>query len=527
MIVETAIALILIFGVLVLCHELGHFATAKLVGIRVEELAFGFGPRLLTLFRRNETDYTIRLVPAGGFVRLAGMEPGQEDVPDGFQAQPISRRMLVVFAGPLMSFLLAVVAFLFVGVYWGFPDLSLPEARVGQVNPKTEAARIGLRAGDRILQIDGDEIKRGRQMIDYIHRRPGRKVRLLVERRGSRFVKVGTPQWNVMYLGATWSFMLRERALVENLGEHSAARRAGIMPNDVLLSIDGRRILSGPDMVRAVRAKANQEVALELLRAGKHVTVKAKPDIQWVSLAGARWGFPGGVAESGDGAIRSTTTAGRAGVRQGDWIHSINGVEIKTGEQMLDIIRSSRSKGRSPEIAVKREGLEEPIRFRPTPEDIAAMRFGYYDTVGLLGFLPAPTLVRAGFGESVARGLREFGQRVAYLVRVLTSKQIASDVGGPVMIARATASSVALGPYYVVDMAGMLSLSLAFINLIPIPILDGGLIAILIIEAIRRKRLTPQQAQAVALVGFTTVLLLAVLIVYLDIFRITEGLVPQ
>jgi len=79
----------------------------------------------------------------------------------------------------------------------------------------------------------------------------------------------------------------------------------------------------------------------------------------------------------------------------------------------------------------------------------------------------------------------------------------------------------------VVDMAGMLSLSLAFINLIPIPVLDGGFIVILIIEAIRRKRLSPQQAQAVTLAGFTTIVVLAVLILYLDIFRISQGLVPQ
>ena len=527
MIVETTIALVLIFGVLVLCHELGHFATAKLGGIRVEELAFGFGPRLVRLFRKNGTDYTIRLVPAGGFVRLAGMEPGQENIPDGFQAQPVWKRMLVILAGPLMSFLLAVAAFLFVGLYWGFPDLSLPEARVGQVNPKTEAARIGLRTGDRILEIDGIKISRGSQMTEYIHRRPGRRIKLVVERRGTRLTKVGTPQWNVMYLGAAWSFMRRERALVESVGDSSAAKKAGVMPDDALLSIDGRSILGGRAMIGAIASKGNQEVTIELLRAGTHVTIKAKPDIQWVRLAGFKWGFPGAMAESRDGPVGRSTTAAKAGVRRGDWIVRVDGVPIKTGEQMLEAVRSARRAGRSPEILVKREGLTDPIRLKPTAEDIAAMRAGYYDAIGLLGFLPAPTLVKAGFGESVGRGLHEFGERTSYLLRVLTSKQIATDVGGPVMIAKATASSVALGPYYVVDMAGMLSLSLAFINLVPIPILDGGLIVILIIEAIRRKRLTPQQAQAVALAGFAVVLLLAVVIVYLDIFRITGGLVPQ
>ncbi|MCX8052548.1 MAG: PDZ domain-containing protein, partial [Armatimonadetes bacterium] len=404
---------------------------------------------------------------------------------------------------------------------------NLPENRVGQVNPQTEAARINLKAGDRILEINGIKIERGRDMTEYIHQRPGPKLTLVVEPRGRRMTKVGTPQWNVMYLGAFWSFMRRDRALVENVGEHSAAQKAGILPGDVLLSINGRPVLGGPAMVGAIRSAENRPVTIELLRAGRRVTVKANPDIQWIQLGGVRWGFPGGFVETSDSMISSDTPAGRAGVRRGDKVKSVNGVEIRTGEHMLKIFRAIQNQKRLPVILVTREGVNKPIRVTLTKADYERMQVGYYETIGLLGFLPAPTLVRAGFGESIDRGLREFGQRVVYLLRVLTSRQIAKDVGGPVMIAKATASSVALGPYYVVDMTGMLSLSLAFINLIPIPVLDGGLLVILIIEAIRRKRLTPQQAQAVALLGFTTIVLLAVLIVYMDVFRIMRGLVPQ
>jgi len=508
-------------------HELGHFAVGKLMGIRVEEFAFGFGPRLVTMFRRHGTEYTIHLLPLGGFVRLTGMEPGQENIPDGFQAQPIWKRTLVVLAGPVMSFLLAVAALVFIGVYWGFPNLNLPENRVGQVNPKTEAARMDLRAGDRIIEIDGIKIGQGKDMTDYIHDRPGRQLTLVVERRGRTWTKVGRPQWTIMYLGATWSFMRRDRALADSVGEHSAAKKAGILPDDVLLSIDGRRIVGGQAMADAIKLDGGREITLGLLRAGKHVAVEVRPDIQWLSLAGAKWGFPGGIAQSGDGDIRPGSIAGKAGVRRGDWIVSVNGAEVQTGEQMIEALRAGRQGGRSPAILVTRAGLDTPVAVRPTPADYAGMRAGHYDTLGLFGFLPAPTLVKAGFAESVDRGLREFGQRAVYLLGVLTSKRIAEDVGGPVMIAKATAWSVALGPYYVVDMAGMLSLSLAFINLIPIPVLDGGFIVILIIEAIRRKRLSPQQAQAVTLAGFTTIVVLAVLILYLDIFRISQGLVPQ
>ncbi len=525
--VETTIVLVLIFGVLVTFHELGHFVVAKLGGIRVEEFAFGFGPRLITLFKRRGTDYTLHLLPIGGFVKLTGMEPGQEDIPDGFQAQAIWKRALVVLAGPGMSFVLAVAALVFVGVYWGFPNLSLPENRVGQVKPKTEAARIDLRAGDRILEIDGIKIGQGRDMTHYIHDRPGRQITLLVERRGSKLMKVGTPQWTISYLGATWSFMRQNRAVVEGVAQRCAAKKAGIQPDDVLVSIDGRGIFGGLAMVDAIKSNGTREVTLELMRGGKRVAVKARPDVRWVSLAGVKWEFPGGVAGSLNGDIRQDSTAGKAGVRPSDWIVSVGGSKVETGEQLLNALRTGWQQDRLPAIRVTREELGAPIEVKPTAEDYATVRTGYYDAVGLLGFLPAPTLEKVGFAESLDRGVKEFLQRAVYLLGILTSKRIAKDVGGPVMIAKATAWSVALGPYYVVDMVGMLSLSLAFINLIPIPILDGGHVVILIIEAIRRKRLSPQQAQAVTLAGLTTIILLAVLILYLDIFRIMQGLVPQ
>lgn len=530
MVVETVVALILVFGTLVLFHELGHFIAARLVGIRVEEFAFGWGPRLLRLLRHNGTEYTIHIFPLGGFVKLAGMEPGQEDVVDGFQAQPVWKRAVVVFAGPLMSLVLAVVAIIFVGVYWGFPNLDSPENRVGQVYPQTEARRIGLQAGDRIVRIDNLTIKHGKQMTQYIHDRPGRKVRLYIERDGKQIVKEATPQWVVSYLGATWSFMLRDRAQVESVADGSEARRCGIEVEDVLLAINNRAIHGGQSMIDAVERAGTRRVNLLLMRNGRRTIVEAKPDIQWVTFAGAKWVFPGGVVEGGeDGVdISPDSTVGRAGVRRGDRILSIDGTRVKTGEEFLQAIHEAvRKKRKTVRVLVEQEDTTNPVVIFPTTRECISVRHGYFDALGLLGFMPAPSLEKAGFGESVVRGFREFGERTVYLLRVLTSKRVAQDVGGPVMIAKVTASSVRLGVYYVVDMAAMLSLSLAVINLVPIPVLDGGHLLILLIEAVRRKRLSPQHVQAIMLAGFTTIVILIILVVYLDVFRIVQGLVPQ
>jgi len=528
LVLETAIALVFIFAVLVMFHELGHFIAARAVGIRVEEFALGFGPKLIRLFKRGDTEYTIHPVPLGGFVKLAGMEPGEEDIPDGFQAQTRWKRALVIFAGPFASFVLAVVVFLFVGVYFGFPDLTKPANRVGMVNPETEAARIGLRAGDWVIRIDGTRITNGRQMTNIIHASPGKNIRLVIKRDDRNIVKVGTAQWMISYLGASWSFMLTNHAKVESVFGNSPAKRAGIQPEDELVSINGRRIIGGREMVEAIEAARDMEVTIKLMRDGKPVIVKAKPNIEWVRFAGVKWGFPGAIAQEDVSKIR-----------RGDKLISVNGRIIKSG---LDLASISQSLGYG--NAVKKTPDSKlryiELKLRRTDKFKAAktvtvrvkdshskVEIGYYDAIGLLGFLPEPTLVRAGIGESVARGLSDTGQKALLLIRVLTSKEIKESVGGPLMIASVTKSAVALGPYWILSTLAGLSLSLAFINLIPIPILDGGHLMIIAVEAVRRKRITKEQMQVVQAIGLAMIALLFVFVMLADIAKFAGGKVPQ
>ena len=526
MILETTIALIIIFAILVIFHELGHFTAAKLVGIRVEEFALGFGPRLLRLFKKGDTEYTIHPVPLGGFVKLAGMEPNEVDIPDGFQAQAIWKRALVIFAGPFASFLLAVIVFVLVGLYWGFPNPSQPEDRVGMVQPQTEAARIGLKAGDRILEIDGIRITHGKQMTDIIHSKPGKRITLLVERNGDKLTKVAHPRWMVQYLGASWSFMSGDQAVVEGIAESSAAKKAGIRTSDKLISINGKKIIGGAEMVAAIEINKDKKAKIELERNKKRVTFEVDPSIFIVRFMGVEWKFPGSYVEVDKGEIDPNSPAGKAGIKLYDQLVSINGKKITTGEQMIKAIRSNESRLH---IAVNREGEPKPVHItaRLTANDYAKIETDLYDQLGLLGFQPLPSLEKVGFGESVTRGLQGTWNIGVQVLQTLTSKRIKDEVGGPVMIARVTASSVALGPYWVMVMLGSLSMSLAIINLIPLPVVDGGHLAILAVEAIRRKRLSQELMQAWTLVGIVILVGIVVLVLWSDIFKITQGLAPQ
>ncbi|MGI9860392.1 RIP metalloprotease RseP [Moorella naiadis] len=202
----TIILALIMFSILVLVHEGGHFLAAKRAGIKVEEFAVGMGPALLQ-GKWGETVYTLRAFPLGGFNRMAGMEGPNLGDPRGFNRQPVYKRMGVIGAGSGMNFLLALVLFIMVFMVIGIPaDVNV----VGRVEPGMPAAQAGLSPGDRILQVDNIPISTWREMVDLINKHPGEKLTLLVERGGQqRQVTLTTtrdPQSGVglIGIGPTW-----------------------------------------------------------------------------------------------------------------------------------------------------------------------------------------------------------------------------------------------------------------------------------------------------------------------------------
>jgi len=155
--VLTIAAAVFVFGLLVLVHELGHFATAKWTGMRVDEFAIGFGPRLFS-YKKGETVYSIRAVPLGGFNDIAGMDPANNDAGSrGYCEKPVLHRMIVILAGSVMNFILPIV--LFFGIFY-FAGVSTPnpDPVFGQVMAGKPAAEAGLQAGDRVISVNGQPI---------------------------------------------------------------------------------------------------------------------------------------------------------------------------------------------------------------------------------------------------------------------------------------------------------------------------------------------------------------------------------
>ncbi|MGQ9738426.1 MAG: RIP metalloprotease RseP [Armatimonadota bacterium] len=192
---QTLFYFLLTIGVLVVAHEFGHFIVAKWCGMRVEEFAVGFGPKWIVLARRGETEYTIRPIPLGGFVKIAGMESHDEEPPPPgtFFSKPIWQRNAVVLAGPIFSLLLGYIIFSILGMTVGL-EIGKPLNRVAQVIPGSEAERMGLKMGDVIVEINKEPIRDGEHMMQVIHNSPGKRLFLRVKRDGDLILLSGVPK---------------------------------------------------------------------------------------------------------------------------------------------------------------------------------------------------------------------------------------------------------------------------------------------------------------------------------------------
>ena len=196
----TVAAAIFVFGLLVLVHELGHFVTAKLTGMRVDEFAIGFGPKLLSR-QYGETAYSIRAIPLGGFNDIAGMDPENNDAGErGYCEKSILRRMIVILAGSGMNLLLPVFIFFGVFLATGVQTPNVEDPVLGEVISGRPAAEAGLQAGDRVLAIDGTPITTWKEIVSTIDAEakeaPDTPLTFTIERNGETMTRDVTPKYD-------------------------------------------------------------------------------------------------------------------------------------------------------------------------------------------------------------------------------------------------------------------------------------------------------------------------------------------
>ncbi|MGN0941658.1 MAG: RIP metalloprotease RseP [Selenomonadaceae bacterium] len=217
----TVLASILVFAFLVLIHEFGHFILAKSTGMRVDEFAIGFGPRLVS-YKYGETVYSIRIVPLGGFNDIAGMDPEENDAGDrGYCEKPLLSRIVVILAGPFMNLLLPVFIFFMLFMCVGISTPStLPE--IGDVMPDKPAAVAGLQSGDVIDRINGIDVKTWNDLTDIIVAEGNTPMNVEYHRGDEHLSTTLVPAYDKSaqkpMIGITNATELRQPGLIEAIG---------------------------------------------------------------------------------------------------------------------------------------------------------------------------------------------------------------------------------------------------------------------------------------------------------------------
>jgi regulator of sigma E protease len=226
----TIITSLIVLAVIILVHEWGHFIACRSAGIEVEEFSIGFGPKLFAINNRSgrsaeemagKTEFSLRLFPLGGFVRMAGSEPDDLENPAGFNMASPWQRIKVLAAGPFMNFVLAVVIFVFAFTLIGIPQPD-NQAVVGNVVEGKPAAEAGLKAGDRVVEIDGQSIATWDQMVDIIQSTPrGNTLEITVNRDGKPMEFSIQPEYNqstqTSILGVSASVVFQKMGLWEGI----------------------------------------------------------------------------------------------------------------------------------------------------------------------------------------------------------------------------------------------------------------------------------------------------------------------
>ena len=193
------ISFIIVFSVVILAHEFGHYFFSRRAGIKILELGLGFGPRLAG-FVKEKTLYSLNILPLGGFIRIAGINPEEETKDDQYSAEESymgkkpAQKFLSVFGGPLFNILLAFVIFYIMFVFTGIPkDIS---NEIAAVSPGSVAASAGMKTGDRIIGLSGKKIVKVTDAVDVIHKSAGKTLALKIERGGKILTMNVVPQLN-------------------------------------------------------------------------------------------------------------------------------------------------------------------------------------------------------------------------------------------------------------------------------------------------------------------------------------------
>ncbi len=553
---------ILLIGVLIFVHEFGHFVFAKLFSVKVLRFSLGFGPALLR-FRRKETEYVVAWLPLGGFVSMLGSDPAEE-VPEedrhrAYFARPLWQRFLIASAGPLFNLVFPVtIYFLFY-----YSHATLPPATVGAVFPNTPAARAGLRPGDRIVRIGSEEITYWLDLQGTVAEAAGRELELEIERDGERISTTIVPDETVLVsrLGrkrtvgriGIASHYLGPRLGV--LGEHSPASLAGLRTWDRVKAVDGEPITRWFELERALARAAGSTLTLELARPvpkaedgggdgddkaeetepaePPETTLSVTVDVPEDGRLSSLGLYPGEffVAEVGEG-----SPAARAGLRRGDMLVATDDVVCPTWDVCIGWMLRQPNEPHvvtwidhlAPErgLQVARVDVEVETRIGEYKEEQRIPVVGLKNRSPLIPEARIENRRRLSYAvvRSVEKNLEVVAVTVYGFLMIVRGDISTKSLGGPIMIYNIAGKAAEKGWDEYLWVMALISINLGIINLLPIPMLDGGHIVFVAIEAVKRRPLSLRSRAIATYVGLSMLIFLMLFAFKNDIERYWEDI---
>ena len=537
--IKAAFLAIIPLGFLIFIHELGHFYAAKRCGIKVNTFSVGFGPKLVGI-QRGETEYKISWLPFGGYVQMEGENPSEQTgAPGEFASASVGNRAFVVAAGPVVNLLFGVLVYWLVfaaglnteaarliGGLTGMPLGEEETVQIGWVADDGAGAAGGITPGDILVSVNGDPIRHWSTLQTRVFTSANKTLEFVVERDGTHQTLFVKPHAIPSARGDLGEIRVSDgnTTIVNQVKAGSLAAQAGIQVGDVIESINGERIHSLPYFGYDVwhplanwideKRKAlyhnineNREVLVLGIRRSDETFTLEMP-VNWRVIA----------------TVQEESIAEKAGIQNGDVLTTINGEPVNETTLYSKIAAMANQ---PIEIRLMRKGISKQVILPSATPSVEAdpeeVMFGLVWWTSLSGMqltAKKPPLPEYGPFAALGKGVEAtwltFTAVGRTLQQLIGGEVSPKHLAGPIGIASATNSMFSrLGLSSVIFFIGFISINLCIVNLLPIPIADGGQLLFFAVEKIRGKPM-PRKAQEI--VQQVSIILLIALFLYITWF---------
>lgn len=544
-----------LLGLLIFVHELGHFLVAKYFGVKVEVFSLGFGKKVFQ-FQKGDTNYCISIVPLGGYVKMYGDDP-TADIPEqgrhlSFLHKPVGARIAIVLAGPLMNLFFA--AFIFTVV--GFLGEKMPAPIIGDVSTKSKAYNWGFRSGMRVDQIEQQPIKTWDEVEEYIKQHPNKELsfKVNVEDGKETLIKARTQ------LGENDNLLSSDRqvGVIDGLSPvslaptvgisniNSPAMQSGMSGIENISKINGKEIQFLRQLQHEMQAIAQQRAGDErvviqiesssLLEQNEKTATSRTFEIQ---LSGNDFtaetnlfeflGFE--KSELFLYQIKKDSPAERSGLKTGDKLQKVNEMDISEWDVIVQEVKNYNGSGEPIQLQVLRNGEIKNVEVVPEMTELIKSS-GAEESRFTIGIIPAvistlaePILIKythpiAALKRGISQSWKWTKMVSMSFVRMLQNEVSAKNIGGVISIGKFAGQSYQVGLSPFLKLMAIISINLFLINLLPVPILDGGHLLFFTIEAIRGAPLSMRKMEIAQQVGLIILMSLMVFALFNDISNI-------